>query len=325
MAQNKIPNETPAPSLLIDPAQSIAQTVKGPQPRMARRNLMSSFGIGAAGLMAAGALATGAVTASSSSAAAQGIGDGDIVNFALNLEYLEAEFYLRAVTGQGLAATDVTGTGTLGAVTGGSAVPFKTPQYASLAAAIAIDEQAHVKFLRAALGSSAVARPTINFTQAFTTLALAAGLIVPGQTFNPFADEISFLLGAFIFEDVGVTAYGGAASLISNKAILSFAASVLAVEAYHAGAIRANLYNIGGGKAVQAISNLRGALSAGAGGAAGDAGIMKSNGVDIQLVPVDDQAQTFRRTTTQVLAIVYGGGAASGNLFFPNKMNGLIA
>lgn len=290
-----------------------------------RRGLLANAGVGAAGLMTVGALSAAGIAASTVPAQAQTVSDADIVNFALNLEYLEAEFYLRAVTGQGLAAGDTTGTGTLGTVTGGSAVPFKTAQYASLAAAITIDEQAHVKFLRAALGSSAVARPAINFTQAFTTLAIGAGLIVPGQTFNPFADEISFLLGAFVFEDVGVTAYGGAAALLTSKSILSYAASILAVEAYHAGAIRANLYNIGGGKAVQAISNLRGSLSTAAGGFSGDAGILKANGVDIALVPVDDQAQTYRRTTTQVLNIVYGGGAASNNLFFPNKMNGLIA
>lgn len=292
---------------------------------VARRSLLSSVGVGAAGVLSVGALAATGIAASTVPAQAQSVSDADIVNFALNLEYLEAEFYLRAVTGQGLAAGDVTGTGTPGGVTGGSPVPFKTVQYASLAAAITIDEQAHVKFLRAALGSAAVARPQIDFTTAFTTLALAANLIVPGQTFNPFADEISFLLGAFIFEDVGVTAYGGAASLLVSKQILSYAASILAVEAYHAGAIRANLFNIGGGKAVQSISNLRGSLSMNAGGFSGDAGILKSNGTDIALVPVDDQAQTYRRTTTQVLNIVYGGAGSGGGLFFPKKMNGLIA
>lgn len=137
--------------------------------------------------------------------------DADILNFALNLEYLEAEFYLRAVNGTGLASADTGGVGETGTVTGGGAVPFQTSAIQQYAASIAKDEQLHVKFLRSALRSAAVARPTIDLSTSFTTAAMATGLIGPGGTFNPFADEDSFLLGAYIFEDAGVTAYRGAA------------------------------------------------------------------------------------------------------------------
>jgi hypothetical protein len=293
-------------------------------PSVNRRGLLRGLGAGAASAAALAAISAGGLAASSTPA--QAAGDADIFNFALNLEYLEAEFYLRAATGQGLAATDVTGTGTQGTVTGGSLVPFKSPAIQQYAQRIAVDEQAHVKFIRAVLGSSAVAEPTINLTTSFTGLAIAAGLIVPGQTFNPFADDISFLLGASIFEDVGVTAYAGAASSIANPNYLTAAAGILAVEAYHSGAIRTLLADIGAGVAFGAISNLRGVLSAAVGGAGTNAEVgILIPGNAYNFDPVDSNGLAFRRTTSQVLNIVYGGGAASNYLFFPNKMNGNVA
>ena len=222
-------------------------------PTLGRRRLMKGAGAGAVALGTLG----GASIATSTAASAATYADSDILNFALNLEYLEAEFYLRATTGHPLSAyTGGSGSldgvgGAAGPVNGGSLVPFQTTAVANFALRIANDELAHVIFLREALGAAAVAEPAIDFTNAFTTLAVAAGLIVPGQTFDPFASEVAFLLGAYIFEDVGVTAYAGAANLLTVPANLSYAASVLAVEGFHAGAIRGYLSQIGGGAAHQ--------------------------------------------------------------------------
>ena len=289
-----------------------------PRAGVNRRGILGSFGAGTLGA-AALAMAAGGIAATSTPAQAQGITDPDIFNFALNLEYLEAEYYLRAVTGSGLAASDTTGTGALGAVNGGSLVPFRSTYIQQYASKIAIDEQAHVKFIRAVLGSSSVARPAIDFTAAFTGLAVAAGLISQGQTFNPFADEVSFLLGAFVFEDVGVTAYSGAAALIVNKDLLSYAASVLAVEAYHAGAVRTLLANIGASGAVNRIAALRAKLSG-----ANDEQPLSIGDNLYNFAPTDSQSQTYRRTPRQVLNIVYGAQNAASGLFFPAGMNGTI-
>ncbi len=285
-----------------------------------RRGVLRTGGIGAAAL---GALAVSGL-ASEKARAATPAADNDlaILNFALNLEYLEAEFYLRGLSGAGLSAADIGASP--GAVTGGTAVPFTTTAGAQYSAEIAGDELNHVRFLRAAItaaGGTPVDRPAINLSTSFTAAAQAAGLISMSQTFNPFADEASFLLGAYIFEDVGVTAYAGAAALITNPAYLTAAAQILAVEAYHAGQIRTRLAASGQYAATTAISMLRAAASQPT-TLPDDQGILV-NGV-LNITPTDANSLVFTRTTTQVLDIVYLGAAPSANSFFPNGLNGAI-
>lgn len=250
--------------------------------------------------------------------------DADYLNFALNLEYLEAEFYLRAATGTGLSATDA-GSGA-STVTGGTAVPFTDQPIQQYAIEIAQNELNHVRFLRTALGTAAVNRPTIDFTNAFTAAAIAAGVIQQGATFNPFADQTSFLLGAFIFEDVGVTAYTGAAPALTNKTYLSAAAGIQAVEAYHAAEIRTIIANTGGSAlaAANMISALRGTL----GGGMETTISIGSLTTPSTIVAADSNALAFGRTADEVLHIVYATGGGSGvksGGFFPNGLNGTIS
>lgn len=284
-----------------------------------RRAFLRTAGL--AGLGAVGTatlLGSGITTASATTPA---ISDSAILNFALNLEYLEAEFYSFASFGHGLAANLTTGSGSLGGVTGGHAVPFKSRTIKAYADEIAGDEINHVKFLRSALGSAKVARPKIDLQHSFTAAAMAAGLIKPGQTFDPFANEDNFLLGAFIFEDVGVTAYKGAAPLISNKTYLEAAAGILAVEAYHAGIVRSSLY--GKGLVVQAgaISIARDSLD---GKTDLDQELTRFGGM-ANLVPTDSNSIAFSRTTAQVLNVVYlNPKQVTKGGFFPAGVNGSI-
>jgi hypothetical protein len=252
-------------------------------------------------------------------AAAQSITDADIFNFALNLEYLEAEFYLRASVGKGLADAEVSGTGTLGPVAGGRAVQFQSQVIANYANEIARDERLHVNTLRAALGSNAVARPAIDLGAAFTIAARAAGLAGPNDTFDAFANETNFLLAAFIFEDVGVTAYHGAAPLIKDPRNLSGAAGILAVEAYHAGIIRTVLYSRGLFSQAQAISDARDSLDG-----AGDLDQGIGDATTSNLVPIDSAGVAFARTPQQVLNIVYLNPQGRPTGFFPNGLNGTL-
>ncbi len=292
---------------------------------------------GAATACSAAAIGSGTFLAAVSQAGAQTRGpglDAAVLNFALNLEYLEAEYYTFATTGDSIEAlgVGVDGSGTPGGVTikADPVVPFATPAFQQYALEIAADERAHVLFVRAALmvgGVQPVARPAIDLLESFNTLAQVAGIVAPGETFDPFANEVNFLLGAFIFEDVGVTAFKGASPLLANKDVLEATAGILAVEAYHAGVIRTVLNAIGQQPEmsevltiVQKISDLRDALD---GEDDRDQGVVDESG-NANLVPTDENGLAFSRTTRQVLNIVYGAVDAPSGLFFPNGLNGQI-
>ena len=243
--------------------------------------------------------------------------DFDIFNFALNLESLEAEYYLRGTTGKGMDAADA-GTNP-GPVTGGRMVPWKDDDLREFMEEVAANELAHVRFYRKTLGSQAVPRPAIDLT-AFAAAAKAAGL---GDNFDPFASEMNFFLGGMLMEDVGVTAYHGAAPLISNKQFLDAAAGILAVEAYHMGMARSVLYQMGD-EAREAANKLSDARDKLDGPEDIDQGIEVNDKANI--VPADADAKAFSRTPQQVLRIVYltdKTGVSAGGLF-PKGMNGTL-
>jgi hypothetical protein len=304
-----------------------AQGINTSQVDLFRRKFLA--GLGMAG--AAVALGTGFGVGKRASAAVppSEINDVNILNFALNLEYLEASYYLIALNGTGLAADEMTGVGNQGVVHGGSQVSFAIPAVQMYAEQLANDEHNHVLDLRAALGDAAVAMPTINLKKSFTNAAIAAGIITAGQTFNPFDSDADFLLGAFVFEDVGVTAYHGAAGLISSPAILSAAAGVMAVEAYHAGAIRTALFQAGQSDAslitaANAIVALR-ATADSSGGNNNETPLVDSDNM-LHIVAADpDTSIAYSRHFGSVLRIVYlGNQPGAGGGFFPDGMNGVI-
>ena len=217
---------------------------------------------------------------------AQTVPETDALNFALNLEYLEAEFYSVAVTGATLSSSVTGGTST---ATGGAKVTFTDTRIADIAVEILNDEMLHVKFLHTALGGVAVAEPAINLN------ALGIG----------FGSQAEFLTLSRAFEDTGVSAYAGAATLLTGNN-LQAAAQILATEAYHAGNIRLNV--------VQQDITVKPTDS------------QDGPPDETHFFPVDANALAIKRTTSQVLAIVYANstpGTASGG-FYPNGMNGNI-
>jgi hypothetical protein len=330
-----------------------------------RRKVFSFGAASLAGLMLA--------STTRSAKAAATYSDNDILNFALNLEYLEANFYYLAAFGctidkpnaaaiaagapaAGIPISLSGGVGTAGTVTGGSMVPFTTIQVGSYAVETAIEEGKHVLALQGALGTMAVNQPAINLAGgtggSFGELAQAA-TITTDQSFSPYAADADFLIGAYVFEDVGVTAYHGAASLIVSPGILSVAAGILAVEAYHAGLIRTTLNYLDPTGALglvgytTKVSTLRATLSNAAllgaatpppydaqpddYGIAGTTFTLPTGSVNgTRIVDADpNTVVAFARNTTQVLNIVTGGGAVKSGavvspatgIFFPNGLN----
>ncbi len=134
-----------------------------------------------------------------------------VLNFALTLEYLEAEFYNNIVGSPGYLTASAAAQGAL--------------------TKIRDDENKHVIFLKTVLGSAAVPKPTFDFT---------AG---NGSGTGPFAGYLASypvqLAMAQTFEDTGVRAYKGqATALQSDRTVLTAALNIHSVEARHASHIR---------------------------------------------------------------------------------------
>jgi hypothetical protein len=286
----------------------------------------------------AAAIGTGAFLVSNAAQAQTAVTDADVLNFALNLEYLEANFYYFSVYGTPIPATSITGAGAATPATGGRAVNFSDPIIAQMAREIAEDELAHVNFLRNALGTAAVAQPALDIgvspTAAFSVAAQAATLIPAGATFDPYASDLNFLYAAFLFEDVGVTAYKGASPLLTNKTYLDAAAGILAAEAYHASMIRTTIDQLGANPGLKAstirgdtelVSTARDSLDGATDLDQGLAYVPSGAGDTSNIVPADSNGIAFSRTTGQVLNIVYLNKAqVTAGGFFPAGVNGTI-
>ncbi len=132
----------------------------------------------------------------------------DVLNFALTLEYLEAEFYVKGLASHGL-------------------IPMGADRMAIQT--ISTHETAHVNFLKntiTSLGATPVAKPTFDFT-------------AHGTFTDVFSNYSLFLAVSQTFEDTGVRAYKGqAGNLISNNGILRAALRIHSVEARHAAHVR---------------------------------------------------------------------------------------
>jgi hypothetical protein len=259
-----------------------------------RRSFLKTLGVATAGV-------TAMSMAGVSSAKAATATEVEVLQFALNLEYLEAEFYSYTVSGMGIETFGLGTSGSAngsnptagGTTTGGKIVSFPVTLSYDVAAQIANDERQHVVLLRQALGADTIAKPNLNLN----ALGLMTGNI------NDFARQ------ARIFEDIGVSAYAGAAGLLSTPAVITTAARILSAESQHVAAVRYQIafYNV-------STSAL--------------------DGADILPPPTGKSNQTLSlvegnglcatRTPGEVLYLAFNGPNLTSGAFFPTGVNGAI-
>jgi hypothetical protein len=261
-----------------------------------RRRFLKTLGAATAAVTAMG-VATPKADAQTSTEVA-------VLNFALNLEYLEAEFYTYGQYGYGIEQFGIGTTGTAngtnpttgGATAGGAKVTFSNSLVFTgpIVNQIGSDERAHVVLLRSFLGSAAIAKPNINLA------ALGIG----------FGSQNEFLTLSRIFEDIGVSAYAGAAGLLTTPLVITTAARILAAEAEHVATVRTQIARLN---------------------------VMSPtlDGADIVPPPTGSQVQYLSinpsnglpaiRTPGQVLYLAFGmkSGVTQGG-FFPTGVNGAI-
>ena len=309
-----------------------AQLIEAFESRAERRNDRRDFFRTA---IAAATIGAGAL-AFADRAEAQTLADTDVLNFALNLEYLEAQFFAYATTGAGIDSTQLTGTGTQGTVTGGQKVTFADPVLSAFAQEIAKEDLLQVKFLRGQLTTTnAVAMPSIDIggtdpNGAFSKLAQAAGLVGAGTAFNPYASDDNFLLAAFMLKDVVVAAYKGMVPLLFNRTYVEATAGILAVESYHASTIRTALYARGATTPslrtnADAISNARDNLDGATDDDQGISPVTINGGAASNITPADGNGLIFGRSTTETLNVLYLNSASvSTGGFFPAGTNGTV-
>ncbi|KAF8408538.1 hypothetical protein HHK36_007694 [Tetracentron sinense] len=263
--------------------------------------------------------------------------DVDLLEFPLNLEYLEAEFFLWGSLGHGLDRVAPN-------LTMGGPSPIG-PRQANLdpftrdiITQFAFQEVGHLRAIKSVVGG--FPRPLLDLSAAsFAKVmdhAFGHALVPP---FDPYANGLNFLLASYLVPYVGLTGYVGANSKLNGARSKRLVAGLLGVESGQDAVIRALLYEramvkvqpygITVAEFTNRISELRNRL--------GHAG-MKDEGLMVpplmgaegklpgNVLAGDEYSIAYERTPEEILRIVYGGGDehAPGG-FYPKGANGRIA
>ncbi|CAK9864429.1 unnamed protein product [Sphagnum jensenii] len=266
------------------------------------------------------------------------VSDLEHIQAALNLEYLEAEFFLWGVFGYGLdkIAPELVRGGP--EPIGASFAPLDLITV-DILVQISLEEVGHLRALQKALGPYYFPRVQLDLSNAtwgqLIDDAFGQKLNPP---FNPYANTLNFLLGMYTLPYVGLTGYVGTSPLLKGAGAKALVAGLLGVEAGQDAVIRRTLwnfadkivapYNFTVTNFTDKVSDWRNSLSH----AFVDEGLVVpiSEGANGQttgnVLAGNNDSLAFARTAEQVFATVYGTGSASKpGGFFPQGADGVIA
>jgi Ferritin-like domain len=287
---------------------------------IARRGFLSRLAA-ATGATVAGfttGMVVGAPAAKAQDASSPSASDIQTLQTVLNNEYMEAEFYHRAVFGIGIPPEDTTGPGAAGPVIVGkeTKINFESDAIEAIARFLATDELAHVTGARFILNSFGVippARPTIDLTGGFQMLGKLANI---GDNFNPFDNERDFLVAAYFFEENSSQVLRGFLGTTSFIPLLSTLGGRLGAEAFHGGNVRMALVIANEFERANRIAQLRNRLINRPSPTDPGLGTREAS----ILAPVN-AGLIFDRTVREQLNILYLAVNANAGGFFPNGVN----
>ncbi|KAK8693840.1 hypothetical protein V6N13_071408 [Hibiscus sabdariffa] len=160
--------------------------------------------------------------------------DDDQIQFFLNMEFLEAEFFLFGALGKGL--DDLAPS-----LTQGGPPPSGGRSNRRIIEEFGYQEIGHIRAITQSVGG--IPRPLLNLSaEAFAATINQALNTTLSPPFDPYANSINYLLASYLIPYVGLVGYVGTIPNLVGKSSLSLAASLLGVEAGQDAVIRGLLY-----------------------------------------------------------------------------------
>ncbi|RYR12600.1 hypothetical protein Ahy_B04g070067 isoform A [Arachis hypogaea] len=251
--------------------------------------------------------------------------DADLIEVALNLEYLEAEFFLYGAEGYGLDVVNPNLTEGGPSPIGGKIADL-SPLIKDIIFQFGLQEVGHLRAIKSTVRG--FSRPLLNISSAIfgqiINNAFGKRLEPP---FDPYANDINYLIASYVIPYVGLNGYVGANPLLQSATAKALVAGLLGVESGQDAIIRGLLYErrdeivipykVSVTEFTNRISNLRNKL--------GREGI-KDEEVTGNILSANDYSLSYPRTPKEILRIVYGTGDehVPGG-FYPLGANGTIA